>query len=170
MPRTGGGYGPKSVTTVTTGEGPPSSPPIALKLNSTSAYDINVTWRPPPNDTLNGILRNFTVEWRLNGGIHLGTKNLSGSERYHWLANLEPFTEYDVRIAAVTVAVGPFSNWSTVRTSEAGKECVCITATMWNLCHFLSRVGSNVLYKCVTFYSKYWMQFFVLVCVCKHNM
>ena len=120
---TGGGYGPRKVTMVITGEGPPSLPPTMVELTSVDAFQIHVTWNPPPEKSLHGILRNFAIEWRVSGEI-VSSMNLSADQNSHRLTNLKPFTEYDVRIAAVTVARGPFSDWSTSRTKEAGERYI----------------------------------------------
>lgn len=119
--KTGGGYGPESVTMVTTLEGAPSSPPTIVELSSVSAFEITMTWRSPPTETLNGILRHYIIEWRGSGG-DVSNVTLSGNINTHRFTNLKPFTEYKVRIAAVTVARGPFSRWSTSRTNEYGKR------------------------------------------------
>lgn len=120
---TGGGYGPREVTMVTTGEGPPSLPPTMVELTSVNAFVIDVTWNPPPEESLHGNLQNFAIEWRASGE-NVSNTTLSADQNSHQLTNLKPFTEYDVRIAAVTVARGPFSDWSTSRTKEAGEHYI----------------------------------------------
>jgi len=122
--KTGGGYGPKTVAMVITREGAPSSPPTMVELTTVTAYKINMTWEPPPNDALNGILRNFIIEWRTSGGSNNSSIRLNSDEHSYMLTNLKPFTKYEVRIAAITSARGPFSNWSAVRTAEAGKNYI----------------------------------------------
>ena len=120
---TGGGDGPSEVTMVITAEGPPSLPPTMVELTSVDAFQIHVTWNPPSEKSLRGILRNFAIEWRVSGE-NVSSMNLSADQNSHQLTNLKPFTEYDVRIAAVTVARGPFSDWSTSRTKEAGEHYI----------------------------------------------
>ena len=117
---TGGGHGLPTVTMVTTVEGPPSTPPTAIKLTSLSAVEIEMTWNSPSNESLNGILQNYLIEWRISEG-NVSNITLGSSANSHQFRNLKPFTEYDVRIAAITVARGPFSDWYTNRTKEAGK-------------------------------------------------
>ena len=121
-PKTGGGYGPREVITVTTGEGPPSLPPTMVELTSVNAFEIHVTWNSPPEKSLHGVLRQFTLEWRRTRGGNSTNMTLDANQTSYRLTNLKPFTEYDVRIAAVTVDRGPFSNWSTNKTKEAGKH------------------------------------------------
>ena len=123
-PKTGGGYGPREVIMVTTGEGSPSLPPTIIMLTSVNAFEIHVTWNSPPEESLHGVLQNFTLEWRKTSEGNISNLTLGGDQNSHRLTNLKPFTEYDVRIAAVTVARGPFSNWSTSRTEEAGKNYI----------------------------------------------
>ena len=120
---TGGGYGPREVTMVTTGEGLPSLPPTMVKLTSVDAFEIQVTWNPPPEESLRGILQNFVIEWRASGE-NISSMILNADQNSHRLTNLKPFTLYDVRIAAVTVASGPFSDWYTNRTKEAGEHYI----------------------------------------------
>ena len=117
---TGGGHGLPTVTTVTTVEGPPSTPPMTIKLTSLSAFEIEMTWNSPSNESLNGILQNYIIEWRISGGS-VSNVTLGSSTNSHQFKNLKPFTEYNVRIVAITVARGPFSDWYTNRTKEAGK-------------------------------------------------
>jgi len=120
-PWTGGGSGPTAVSMVTTEEGPPSLPPTTIKLTAINGSMIRVSWQPPPQESLNGILRHFRLEWRTNKG-NISSITLGGHRHSHRLTNLKPFTEYDVRIAVVTVAKGPFSNWTTNRTKEASEN------------------------------------------------
>ena len=124
-PVTGVGTGPKTVAMVTTGEGPPSSPPTMIVFTFVSSSEIHVAWTSPQNKNLNGVLRHFIVQWRESSKEKIRNKTVSGNKSSHELTGLKHFTEYDIRIAAVTVARGPFSNWFTIRTNETSKSIYC---------------------------------------------
>lgn len=101
----------------------PGSPPTMVMFTFVSASEIHITWKSPSSESLNGVLRSYIIQWRLSDGNNISNVTVNGSKTSHKLTTgLMHFTEYDVRVAAVTVAVGPFSNWSTIRTNETGKN------------------------------------------------
>ncbi|XP_065905888.1 receptor-type tyrosine-protein phosphatase F-like isoform X2 [Dysidea avara] len=114
-PKTGGGLGPKVSTQVMSGEGPPSSPPT-LNVSSVSSHVIQVKWESPPKESLNGKLNSFIIQWRSQDDVY--NKTVSSEDRSHNITGLTPYTEYNISIAAMTVAPGPFSDETMFKTPE----------------------------------------------------
>jgi len=100
------------------GEGPPSSPPT-FNVSSVSSHMIQVMWESPPKETHNGKLQSFILQWRSKDGIFTETR--PAEDHSYSITGLTPYTEYNISIAAVTVAPGPFSDEVIIRTSEDGK-------------------------------------------------
>ena len=82
-------------------------------LNSTS---VHVTWEQP---TLpNGIILRYGLHQK-SGDEE--TVLFSGVGFSFTVTNLQPYTEYEFRVNASTIAGSGFSEWSLVRTFEDGK-------------------------------------------------
>ncbi len=100
----------------------PSAPPqnISATVGTTS---ISLSWIKPGANDRNGEIRSYTVTFvRADTGAQR-TRN-SGSESAT-LFGLEPFTTYTIRVAAYTVAIGPFSSALRVTTLEDGVLLKC---------------------------------------------
>ena len=97
------------------GEGPPSSPPT-LNVSSVSSHVIQVKWESPPKESLNGKLNSFIIQWRSQDDVY--NKTVSSEDRSHNITGLTPYTEYNISIAAMTVAPGPFSDETMFKTPE----------------------------------------------------
>ena len=110
--------------------GPPQSVEVVV-INSTS---VKMTWSSPLEQDTNGILRHFVINITKNtGGTQLVT--LSAEHLSFTARDLQPYTSYYISIAAVTVAIGPFSGEITVEMPEAGElKYLCILSM--NICHF----------------------------------
>lgn len=100
----------------------PSLPPQSLLVSVISSTLISVSWRSPPAGSHNGIIREYTVI------IH---HILSGMDQSFTTINnmlnvstLSPFTNYSVKVAAVTVVAGPFTTALNITTFEDGKKYV----------------------------------------------
>ena len=91
---------------------------------------FNFTWEPVEG-RLNGILRGYKVRWKqvksrkyYIRNITNSTTNSSASDiiREIRLTNLSLYTNYSFEVAAITVAVGKFSDKYYFMSQEGGKH------------------------------------------------
>ena len=96
----------------------PVDAPQNIVIHVVSSIAISVTWEPPLPDDHNGIITSYTIQLyeRVTGQISLIQREANHTELL--IDSLHPYYEYNVSIAAETVAVGPFSESQTVRTLE----------------------------------------------------
>ena len=97
----------------------PSSAPSAPVVHSYTSRSIALTWEPPQEEDLNGVLHQFV--------IHLleyetgRTWNETSKDVEYMLEDLHPYYTYSVAIAAETISVGPFSSNTTIQLAEDGR-------------------------------------------------
>ncbi|XP_065845962.1 phosphatidylinositol phosphatase PTPRQ-like isoform X2 [Oscarella lobularis] len=114
--RTSAGEGLSSCSSTYTEQSAPSAPPqnvSVLVSNSTSLY---VSWVPPPDSHLNGIIVYYTVVYATVMTNH--SQLVPGEMLSLTLTGLNEFTRYNVSVSAFTVAIGPESSPITVTTDE----------------------------------------------------
>lgn len=109
----------------------PSRAPVSIQVQSTGPRSILIEWSPVPQQYVHGILRGYHVYYKtgkpkvkrstsLVGVIKAMSVNKSSHNLE--ITGLEPFTSYDVWVAAFTDAgSGPSSTPVTVVTDEDGK-------------------------------------------------
>ena len=88
-------------------------------------------WKAPLANVTHGIVRNYTIQYRRvncdeNNLVPTGNSSWNttetGTNGTEWtLTNLNYWSCYEVKVAAVTVDVGMFSETRTMRTLENGK-------------------------------------------------
>ena len=100
----------------------PVSPPQMLTGDFINSTSIQVTWAPPPEDDVNGIIREYIVRYSLVDGPSAET-SLSTNETSVVIAELDEYTLYEVSVSAVTVAEGPADSVQ-VRTDSDGELVV----------------------------------------------
>ncbi|XP_060087639.1 receptor-type tyrosine-protein phosphatase F isoform X7 [Heteronotia binoei] len=105
-----------------TAQSTPSAPPQEVECVSTSSTTIRVSWVPPPAQSRNGVITQYSIAYQAMEGED-STKHVVegiGHERSSWdISNLEKWTEYKVWVRAHTdVGPGPESNPVLVRTDE----------------------------------------------------
>jgi receptor-type tyrosine-protein phosphatase Q len=113
------GRGPFSnVYTVLTDENVPSGAPQEISAIEVTSTTLTLTWYPPQFEDTNGIIRYYRVhilEVETRRVFEL-TSNMTSVNVYE----LHPYYTYECRIAAFTVALGPYSNVFTVQLAEEG--------------------------------------------------
>ena len=93
-------------------------------MNSTSAQ---ILWDPPEEEQQNGKITFYTVVVTGIENSHLVQRDLMSNSTLINLLHLQPFSEYNVSIAANTaVGMGPFTATLTISTPEDGKYNVTI--------------------------------------------
>ena len=93
-----------------------------VSLDVLSFSSINISWQPPT--TRNGILCSYTITVfpTEHGQSNANPSEVvNGSVTSFLATGLEPFTNYSVVVAAVTVAMGPFSEVATRVTFQDGE-------------------------------------------------
>ena len=94
----------------------PSEAPESLSVVYITSTTVTLTWDPPPHDSHNGVIREYTV--RITGSdnqlLYNATKNSIT------IPELLPYTDYEISVSAYTVANGPFSSYLYVTSNEAG--------------------------------------------------
>lgn len=91
----------------------PSSPPKGLAGSSETNTSVRLTWQPPDEDSLNGVLQGYTIQYKLAGYSTFQNKTVTllGISLQYILQSLAYFQEYQIRIAAYNIkGVGVFSD------------------------------------------------------------
>ena len=100
----------------------PSEPPQRLSGSNQSSTAIFLSWSTPPAIDINGVIRYYTVQldevWTGRTlTFHPISPNIS-------IRGLHPYYVYHCRVAAYTVALGPFTYNLQIVTGEDGKYTV----------------------------------------------
>ena len=98
----------------------PSAPPQGFTGSNQSSTAIVLSWMLPPAIDINGIIQYYTVEldevWTGHTfTFHPISPNIS-------VRALHPYYIYQCRVAAYTVALGPFTSNLQIVTGEDGKQ------------------------------------------------
>nr|XP_040144438.1 receptor-type tyrosine-protein phosphatase F isoform X16 [Ictidomys tridecemlineatus] len=105
-----------------TAQSTPSAPPQKVTCVSTGSTTVRVSWVPPPANSRNGIITQYSVAYEAVDGEDRGRHVVDGISREHFswdLVGLEKWTEYRVWVRAHTdVGPGPESSPVLVRTDE----------------------------------------------------
>lgn len=103
----------------------PSAPPQEVECVSTSSTTIRVSWVPPPAQSRNGVITQYSIAYQAVEGDDSTKHVVDGIGREHssWeIKDLEKWTEYKVWVRAHTdVGPGPESIPVHVRTDEDGR-------------------------------------------------
>ena len=98
----------------------PTGSPTSIIANVVGSTYVVISWNPPDFDLQNGLIGYYTVSV---------TEQQTGS--VFWFSEtttqitvdgLHPYYHYTLRVAAVTIAVGPFSDPVTIQLLESGKK------------------------------------------------
>ncbi|XP_066412239.1 receptor-type tyrosine-protein phosphatase F isoform X10 [Molothrus aeneus] len=105
-----------------TAQSTPSAPPQEVECVSTSSTTIRVSWVPPPAQSRNGLITQYSIAYQAVEGDDNTKHVVDGIGREHssWeIKDLEKWTEYKVWVRAHTdVGPGPESIPVHVRTDE----------------------------------------------------
>ena len=103
----------------------PLLPPTNLTGFAVDPHSIFLSWDPPPQHSLNGILRHYRLSGIEDPTASKFSVLFSSNQRS--LSSLHPFYSYTISVAAVTVGEGPYSSNVTIETPQDGKMvCVCV--------------------------------------------
>ena len=102
----------------------PSGAPQDIIGNSTSPYDVMLSWQPPLLLKRNGVIRNYTIRLRQSSNLEQ-LSMLSTQETAILIHSLAPRTAYYYSVAASTTAgMGPFSDTAQVTTKDEGRNAI----------------------------------------------
>ncbi|ALC42383.1 fra, partial [Drosophila busckii] len=109
---------PSAELKVKTYSATPSEPPNNVTLEVTSSSSITVHWEPPVEEDRNGQITGYKIRYRKFKDAPQ-VKSTPANIRYFELNSLDRSTEYQVKIAAMTVnGSGPFTEWYRASTLE----------------------------------------------------
>ena len=83
-----------------------------MSWEGSSSTNITIKWDPVPCADRNGNITSYVVMFRENGKEMFHNKTTTGVDMEFTITGLKPSTEYEINVAAFTVAVGPFTNES----------------------------------------------------------
>ncbi|CAI8019257.1 Protein sidekick-2, partial [Geodia barretti] len=121
--------------TVVTNATAPSAPPKGMSWEGSSSTNITIKWDPVPCADRNGNITSYVVMFRENGKEMFHNETTTGVDMEFTITGLAPSTEYEIKVAAFTVAVGPFTNESffastTADTREGGSNVGGVVASV----------------------------------------
>ena len=97
----------------------PSAAPQRLTGSAQSDTIIYLTWTSPPAIDVNGVIQYYSI---LAEETETGRSwSFTHVEPEISIGSLHPYYIYECKVAAFTVALGPYSNTTSVQTNEAGK-------------------------------------------------
>ena len=100
----------------------PSRPPQNVQLSSLSSTSILITWSPPSVADQNGVITAYQINLT---EVDTGTiLNMALTSISLTATSLHPYYTYNVVVAAVTVAVGPYSIPAQITTLEDSKSSI----------------------------------------------
>ena len=105
---------------------PPPVPSAAPEFSVTAvtATSITITWQPLPPCEQNGVITNYTIAYRMEGGTDSEIV-VDAANRMHVVEPLTPYTNYTIKMAASTsVGCGDFGPEMTVSTDESSEAQV----------------------------------------------
>ena len=87
-------------------------------IGSTTSTSITLSWSPPPEDQLNGVLRHYVVIIEETDTSRNTT--LTSISPQVVLSDLHPFYTYNFAVCAVTTGVGPCVYYEPVQLPQDG--------------------------------------------------
>ena len=92
-----------------------TAPSIAPHIVKAQLFDLTtvfITWKPPPIEHHNGLLRGYNIV--ISSETTAQVLNYSTEDPYLLISNLQLNLEYTCQVAAFTVKRGPYSDIITV--------------------------------------------------------
>ena len=97
----------------------PSSPPHNVMVTSVNPSSLRVSWQPPLEIDHNGVITGYVIEYtKVESGDEANVTSGTTSR----MLELDPFVDYAIRVAVMTVnGTGPFSNVIVQTSGEDGE-------------------------------------------------
>ena len=126
----------------------PSGRPYNISVTDITSNSISISWTAPDPSQRNGIIRRYFIY--LTAKDHSFTTitySTSASSTSYNLTDLNPYTSYQIKVAAITISPGPNSTAETIRTGEAGMTLLnCLHFVIINLCFLQSPQDPHKMY------------------------
>ena len=88
----------------------PSRPPQNVMVMETHPSSLRISWQPPPAIDRNGPITGYCIQYIMVSSNTSMNENITNRTTFT-ISNLFPFTNYSIRVAAMTVnGTGPFSS------------------------------------------------------------
>ena len=101
----------------------PGAPPQSVTVTSVSSYSIKLSWGGVLCDQRNGEITGYQINYTCTSDD--GKVNVTGNQMTVTLSNLQPYTDYSISVAAMTVnGTGPFSTPVSNKTLFTGKKLI----------------------------------------------
>ncbi|XP_042680483.1 neogenin [Centrocercus urophasianus] len=98
----------------------PSAAPQNLTLEVRNSKSIMLHWQPPPAGTHSGQITGYKIRYRKVSRKSDVSESVGGTQLFQLIEGLERGTEYNFRIAAMTVnGTGPATDWVSAETFES---------------------------------------------------
>ena len=96
----------------------PSASPGEVGGEALSPSSLVLTWQPPPEDQLNGVLTGYLVNvTETETGVQY---QISADTSQYTFEGLHPFYRYSFIVSAITIGPGPFSGIFTIQMPQDG--------------------------------------------------
>ncbi|XP_077994114.1 neogenin-like isoform X3 [Glandiceps talaboti] len=97
----------------------PTAPPANMTIVAQSSKSLEITWDPPALEFCNGEITGYKLRWKQSERRQSNPINIEGGLRSFIVGELERDTEYEIRMAAMTVnGTGPSTDWMKGQTLE----------------------------------------------------
>ena len=118
----------------------PIGSPVSLEVVSTSSSSVTLSWSPPPDVQLNGVLRHYIlIVQELDSGRNV---TLTSTDSVIVLSDLHPYYSYAIAVCPVTIDTGPCANFEPVQLPQDGKQFFLPIEFTLNLSHFAAPSGA----------------------------
>lgn len=97
----------------------PIGSPVSLEIVSTLSTSVTLSWSPPSEGQLNGVLRHYVLLIQeLDSGRNV---TLTSINSVIVLSDLHPFYSYAIAVCPVTVDTGPCADFEPIQLPQDGK-------------------------------------------------
>ncbi len=105
----------------------PSTPVSGLTAVATGPSSVNVSWNPPPDEDIPGILIGYVVYYKaaLSNSDNWATRQVWSTDEPYSIIELEAFTIYTVNVTTVSLE-GEGKAASVNVSTEEGGEFLCV--------------------------------------------
>ena len=108
----------------------PVGSPVSLEVVSTLSTSVTLSWSPPPEGQLNGVLRHYVLTVQeLDSSRNVTLMSINSMIV---LSDLHPFYTYAIAVCPVTVDVGPCAHFDPIQLPQDGKLHLIISANLVN--------------------------------------
>ena len=94
----------------------PVGSPVSLEVVTTLSTSVTLSWSPPPEVQLNGVLRHYVLTVQeLDSGRNVTLTSISSTIV---LSDLHPFYTYAIAVCPVTIDIGPCANFDSIQLPQ----------------------------------------------------